>query len=137
MWVCAAHELLHARRMKTNLQRFGILASTFALALAGCGNVEEDISVEESTASTELKADHLTVQFKVISDDTGNVGQRETRYLITSASSYRSIFNHAPPSTVNFLNEWVFFYSAGVRNSGGYEASVQQISLSSTGRSIY
>ena len=72
----------------------------------------------------------LLVEFEVFSDPLGigTAGEEETRVLIRSAAEYESLFGHAPPAEVDFAGgDVVVFYSAGVQNTGGYEASIDSI----------
>jgi hypothetical protein len=111
-----------------------------SLVLAGCSDGETDVTEEGSVGDVstdpDAKNDALTIPFTVFTDDTSAVGQTETRKLFTSASAYTAFFGHAPPSTVSFGSEWVVFYSAGVKPTGGYTASIARISRSSSGTTL-
>ena len=52
------------------------------------------------------------------------VSAKETRALIRTAQGYVSFFGHAPPAGVDFSTDWVIFYAAGTRPTGGFDASV-------------
>jgi len=76
------------------------------------------------------------VAFEEFSDDIGDAGREETRVLLTSAREYAALFGHEAPKSVDFGREWVVFYSAGIKPTGGYDASVLDIRLTENGRSL-
>jgi hypothetical protein len=74
----------------------------------------------------------VTVPFTPFTDPAGitAAGSGEVRRLITSAAQYKYLFGHAAPADVNFAKgEIVVFYSAGVKNTGGYAASIASIAF--------
>ncbi|MSP61072.1 MAG: protease complex subunit PrcB family protein [Myxococcales bacterium] len=112
--------------------------------LAACNAAQDDDLVDENGGfvadaeganDRDLKADHLTVSFTPFSDGIGDSGMTESRRIFTSAKSYRSYFGHDAPG-VNFDKEWVVFHSAGVRNSGGFKASIASVSRSASGLTL-
>lgn len=78
----------------------------------------------------------MIIKFSAFADNIGSAGKAETRKTFSSRSGYRSYFGHNPPPGVNFAIEWVVFYSAGVRNTGGYRASIDNISTSTSGLTL-
>jgi len=98
-----------------------------ALALAGCGSVGEgdvqQVSGDVSHASAP-PATASTIAFQDFTDAVGDRASSENRTLIRTARGYQSFFGHAPPASVDFSREWVIFYAAGTKPTGGYEASV-------------
>jgi hypothetical protein len=67
------------------------------------------------------------IAFEAVGDGVGDAERTETRRLVTSAADYRATFGHPPPASVDLAREWVVFYAAGARPTGGYEASVVSI----------
>jgi len=108
-------------------RRLSLVATVGALALAGCGTggdadlqqVDGDVSNATSPPATAS-----TIAFQEFSDDVGDRAATETRTLIRTARGYESYFGHAPPARVDFSREWVIFYAAGTKPTGGYDASV-------------
>lgn len=76
------------------------------------------------------------IPFVVFNDDVGIAGQTETRKILTTGSAYRRNFGHDAPSEVDFARDWVIFYSAGSKPSGGYSASITQITRSASGLTL-
>jgi hypothetical protein len=114
-----------------------------SIALAGCGQAgDPDLLTEEGAEALEDvggKADHLSIPFTAFEDPAGigSKGEKETRVVIKSAAAYRSYFGHAAPRSVDFSTDYVFFYSAGVKSTGGYTASVERVWRSQSGFTIY
>lgn len=109
-----------------------------SIMLAGCGG-ESDVDLAEEgalSADVDDKSDRASLTLTPFTDNTGSRGQTETRVLFTTAASYYNYFGHAAPSTVNFATDWVVFYSAGSKSTGGYKASVQRARLSDSGLTI-
>jgi len=103
-------------------------------ATAACGTSQEaaDATLQESTASELTTADlsgvgRAAITWTAFDDDIGDAGQRETRKIFTADAAYRGYFGHSAPAEVDFAKEWVFFYSAGQRSSGGYTSEVRSI----------
>ncbi len=73
------------------------------------------------------------VPFTVFEDDVGDKAGAERRVLIKTREAYQSYFGHAPPKTVDLPREWVVFYAAGIRPSGGFAASIHALSAYTLG----
>jgi hypothetical protein len=109
--------------------------------VGGCspeGELEDEIPVQGDLQadSGDDKADRVPLTTTVFTDDIGSVGGKETRKLITTAGAYRTFFGHAAPREVDFSKEWVVFYSAGVKNTGGFTAAVKKVVLSNSGATL-
>ena len=102
------------------------------VALAGCGAPEEPGN-EGDTGTSEAE---IKVPFSVIAGDIGSAGTVETRRAIKSEKDYTSFFGHTPPASVDFNRDWVIFYSAGTRSTGGYAASIASITFTTSGKTM-
>jgi hypothetical protein len=113
-----------------------------SLSLSSCVVADDDELHAELSADAlteDGKADHLTIAFREL-DDTlgiGDRGEAETRVVLTSRAAYAGYFGHPAPADLDFSREWVFFYSAGTRTTGGYEATVASISRSQSGKTLH
>ena len=67
------------------------------------------------------------VPFEVFNDDVSAISAKETRALIRTSQGYVSFFGHAAPAGVDFSTDWVIFYSAGTRPTGGFAASIASL----------
>ncbi len=117
------------------------LITAGALAFAGCSagadnaEFDDDPTQEVSSDTAALhQGDRADIPFRVITDFSvsSTVGGAETRRTFTTAQSFRAFFGEALPG-VDFSREWVSFYSAGVRRTGGYRASFSRIRLDASG----
>jgi hypothetical protein len=114
-----------------------LLAAAVVAFAAGCGPTPEDDLIvvdDEVQAPAEDKADGL--RFSTFQADVGGAGVEPTRRIFTSAESYRRFFGMSPPWHVSFSREWVVFFSAGVRPTGGYRASIRAITRSASGLTL-
>ena len=122
---------MSAQQMVRGISRAGrylSLATTVgAFALLGCGT-GSDVDVQQVNGDVSAAAappvTASTIAFQEFSDDVGDRAAIETRTLIRTARGYQSFFGHAPPASVDFSREWVIFYAAGTRPTGGFDASV-------------
>lgn len=96
------------------------------------GTVEMAWDGNDST----LFADNPPIPFVVFNDDIGTRGQTETRKVFTTLAAYKSYFGHKPPLEVDFATDWVVFYSAGSKATGGYSASIATIAMNGTGHTL-
>jgi hypothetical protein len=106
----------------------GVLGLSLAATLGAAGCTPQDL--EEFFGDVKNPPSPPTgtaVPFQVFSDDTSAVSAKETRALIRTSQGYVSLFGHAPPAGVDFSNDWVIFYSAGTRPTGGYDASIASL----------
>jgi hypothetical protein len=100
-----------------------------ATLLGACASEVVDNDDVEDSVGVQLEP-LRTVSFSSFEDPAVGAaeGEGEIRRLITSAAQYQRLLGHAAPSDVDFsAGEIVVFYSAGVKNSGGYEASIASI----------
>ena len=118
---------MRALSARSRVSRFPIFVGFAALGLLGCGDVgaPEDIQQVKGDvgAISAPPATAATLSFTSFSDDVAAQAGTESRTLIRSARGYQSFFGHAAPAAVDFSREWVMFYAAGTKPTGGYEAS--------------
>lgn len=112
------------------------------LSLTACALSDDDelvVELSDEAISDDGKADHLTIAFRELDDPqgVGDRGEVETRVVLTSRAAYAGYFGHAAPADLDFSREWVLFYSAGTRSTGGYEATVASIARSASGKTLY
>jgi PrcB C-terminal/Antistasin family len=106
----------------------GVLGLSLAATLGAAGCTPQDL--EEFFGDVKNPPNQptgTTVPFQVFSDDTSAVSAKETRALIRTSQGYVSLFGHEPPAGVDFSTDWVIFYSAGTRPTGGYEAGIASL----------
>src|SRR5262245_35704860 len=107
--------------------RFVSMSLLSALAAVGCGTITEQ-DVEEVTGDVPeagaLSSSAAPVTFAPFDDDVGTRAATETRAVIRSRRGYQDFFGHAPPASVDFSRQWVLFYAAGTKPTGGYQAHV-------------
>lgn len=97
-----------------------------ALVMAGCGESSEPDVLQvtgDVSAASDAPSATSTLSFEAFDDDVGTQAATESRTLIRTARGYQAFFGHAPPAGVDFSREWVMFYAAGSKPTGGYEAS--------------
>jgi hypothetical protein len=100
---------------------------TLVLVLAGCA-VEVAPPDDPVAYSEHGLTQRIAFETLVDPNGIGNAGQTLTRIVITDARRYAALFGHAPPATVDFRNgDAVAFYGAGLKPTGGYEASIASI----------
>ena len=99
------------------------------LLLAGCAaEVAPEPDVEE-TEQALRPSPSIAFEELIDPEGIGTAGESETRIVITRARQYARLFGHAPPAGVDFASgDAVVFYSAGVQRTGGYVASILDIS---------
>jgi len=110
------------------LRNVSLLIALPALALMGCSDgpsSDEDVQrVAGDVGALAGTPDAAsTITFTTFTDDVGDQAATETRTLIRNARGYQALFGHAPPAAVDFSREWVMFYAAGTKATGGYDAS--------------
>lgn len=131
---CGARDMLSARLLS--------IPCLIALSLSACVVADEDelhAELSDEALVEDGKADHQTITFRELDDalGIGDRGEVETRVVLTSRAAYASYFGHAAPAGLDFAREWVLFYSAGTRSTGGYEATVASITRSNSGKTLY
>jgi hypothetical protein len=113
------------------------------LSLVACAPEAEDAElssdpmVQEETED-EAKADRAALVMAPLMnvDIPENIATTETRRVITSAAGFRSLLGVPAPETVDFSRRWVVFYSAGVKRTGGYKASILSIRPTDSGLTL-
>jgi hypothetical protein len=106
----------------------GILGLSLAAAWGAAGCTPQDLEqffgdVKDSPG----QPPGTTVPFETFTDDVSAVSAKETRALIRTPQGYLSFFGHAAPAGVDFSTDWVIFYSAGTRPTGGFDASITSL----------
>lgn len=114
-----------------------LLISCSCLLLVACGAVDDDLPIDSTIgAETDEKADGLEVAARMVLpsgvDPEGVIGTEEIRKVFTSQTGFRTFFG-AELRGVDFSKQYVIFYSAGTRPSGGYEAQVLRVRLEDGG----
>ena len=61
---------------------------------------------------------------------------QEARRTITTPAAFQRAVGRPAPASLDFNKEWVVFYTAGRKSTGGFEASIDQVRLAATGRSL-
>jgi hypothetical protein len=100
--------------------------------LLGCagevGGGVTDVDIER--AALAAAAQELSFSELVDPAGIGTAGERKARMLIAAGRRYHAVFGHPAPADLDFnAGEAVIFYSAGIRRTGGYDASIQRIVL--------
>lgn len=89
-------------------------------------------------AGDDAKADGPEISFTPVTDFSlrSSVGATEEGRVIRSATSFKSAFGVAPPASLDFDHDWLAVYSAGVRTTGGYHATIEHLRLSDSGLTV-
>jgi hypothetical protein len=121
-------------RRWSQLAGLGLLCAGLSFGLAGCGR--DDIQdflgqVREWPGRPDLGG--AAIPFQTFEDGVGDQAAVERRVLIKTREAYQSLFGHAPPAGVNLPEDWVIFYSAGQRPTGGFKASLLHLVRVQTG----
>lgn len=109
---------------------------------AACADAPADGDLVSPTVTTDTvddaKADQADLSFTPVTDLTlrSSIGKTEEGRVIRSATSFRTAFGTAPPAWLDFNDEWLAVYSAGIRPTGGYEAEIQRVRLSDSGMTV-
>ncbi len=126
-------------RERAYMRRYLVLL-LIPLAIACEDAPTEDLVSPDVAAATDddAKADQSDLTFTVVDDLQlrSSVGRTEEGRVIRSASSFKSAFGTNPPSWLDFDEEWLAVYAAGVKTTGGYAAEIQRVRLSDTGKSV-
>jgi len=103
-----------------------LLAPLFlSLALGACAtDVESDLPFE-GNADGIGKADHLRIDVtQIFAPVDRNRLENGGKAIITSADSWAAYFGTDAPADIDFDHEWVAFTGAGIRNTGGFGATI-------------
>jgi len=107
-------------------------ALTSSLLLAcGTGTTpsDSDLPVEGNSAGLG-KADAVELALTPVSADIDIDRLSDGgKAIITSADSWEDYFGTPAPADVDFDHEWVAFFGAGMRNTGGYSAEILSLTL--------
>ncbi len=129
------------KSLATTLSLYLAVASVPALGLTACavdpGENDELIVDDVVDVDDEGdKADRADLAITPFADDIGSRGETVTRRVFKTRAAYKSYFGHYPPASVDFSTHWVAFYSAGIKNHGGFTAEVARIRLSNSGLTL-
>jgi hypothetical protein len=119
---------------RMTMMKLGALASAW-LAIGGCAaelqsDAQDDDAVQGAEEALAPGAEQLPFSELTDPNGIGTAGGSKTRVLITSAARYARLFGHDAPADVDFAaGDAVIFYSAGVKPTGGYDASVLSVVL--------
>ncbi|HET6147583.1 MAG TPA: protease complex subunit PrcB family protein [Polyangia bacterium] len=93
------------------------------LTAAGCSGQDFDEVLGDVGDSTSSPAG-AAIAFQEFNDDVGSRAATEARMLVKTQQGYLALFGHSAPADVDFSRQWVIFYAAGTRPTGGYDANV-------------
>lgn len=122
--------------------RILLVLSFIALALTACGDATDPAEPELTQETVDgpapsPKADAPMLATEVVDfEPARKVLEVEDRRVITSADAFEQYFGAAPPSDVDFSREWIVFYTPGLQQTGGFEASIQSVQYAKSGQSI-
>lgn len=112
----------------------------FACAEGAAPSPVEGAPLEEVIQGSmpQAKADELSITLTPMPgfEPSMSVIGREGRRLITTPEAFEDHFGHQPPASIDFTQEWIIFYSAGLQSSGAHKAQILDVRLSSTGKSL-
>ncbi|MCC6996323.1 MAG: protease complex subunit PrcB family protein [Deltaproteobacteria bacterium] len=92
--------------------------------------------VESETAALDDKADRPDLALRVVNfTPPASVGRSETRRVLTTARAFRAFMGVAPTG-IDFSREWVVYYSAGLKPTGGHAASVTRVRSTDSGLTL-
>lgn len=115
-----------------NASRF-LTASLTALALGACGAevAPTDGDLPFAGEAPEVgKADQVGIDFtELLVNVESDRLARGGRAILTSAESFESYLGVPAPADLDFDEQWVAFYGAGTRNTGGYSATITGLAL--------
>jgi hypothetical protein len=119
--------MLSTRVLSRNLGRSILSLSLLAgLGAAGCSPQDFDEVVGDVGDTTSQPAG-MAIPFEEFTDDVGTRATTESRIVIRTQQGYVSVFGHAPPAGVDFARQWVIFYAAGSKPTGGFDANILSI----------
>jgi hypothetical protein len=108
------------------MSRFVIIP--FLLASACAVDTADELTFEDEGTAPDLgKADHASLALTPIDAFIGDVRFDGGLEILTSAERYTDVLGVEPPADLDFADEWVVFYGLGVRNTGGFSASIDAL----------
>lgn len=115
----------------TLLKNAALLSSLLAIfSLGACATDTMDGDLPfEGDADGFGKADHTELDFTPLLNASASQDRRHQggKAIITSRQAWQDYFGTYAPAEVDFSKEWVAFYGAGSRNTGGYGASITSL----------
>jgi hypothetical protein len=117
------------------LATFSILA--LSLGVAACAdNADDAEDAELDESSDESKTDQPDIALTKV-EFGAPVDRFEAKVgVIKSKTAWKQVFGVAAPSSINFDQDWVAYYTAGTQSSGGYTANITHVRLSDTGKTL-
>ena len=115
------------------------LALLLSLFCAACTSDDGELPGDEGIAGEEnadSKGDRDELSVTALDADVEFAPGAEIRKVITSADGYEAYFGSAAPSDVDWSKEWVAFYSAGGKPTGGYSAAITRVTVSESGKTL-
>jgi hypothetical protein len=132
----ARHSLIGAAIMRLHL---AALFLSLATACAGAPDDGDLVSPDVAVSTVDdAKTDQADVSFTPVTDLQlrSSVGKTEEGRVIRSPTSFKAAFGTPPPDWLDFDQEWLAVYSAGIRPTGGYTAEIERVRLSDTGKTV-
>lgn len=112
------------------------------VSIAACADVasDDDFVVDDVSEASDddTKADQADLPFTAVTGLSlrSSIGQHESGRVIRSANAFKAAFGTTPPANINFSQEWLAVYSAGIKSTGGYKAEILHVRLSDSGKSV-
>lgn len=125
------------RIMRTHLvTTLSVLAMSLG-GIAACTDVADDADEAElEEGSDDAKTDRPDVALTTIEFD-GPLDDSDAKVgVIKSKTAWKQVFGVTAPSSINFDQSWVAYYTAGTQSSGGYKATITRVRLSDTGKTL-
>lgn len=104
---------------------FALIAFTATACTTAAG--DDDLTFEPDAAGDLGKADHRSVELTPFQASIGDRRFDGGLEILTSAERYVEELGAEPPADIDFDREWVVFFGIGVRNTGGYSASLDSL----------
>ncbi len=112
------------------LQSAKLALAAFASLAIACAPATDssDLPFEEGNGNLG-KADAVSLEFTAIQANIENDRRQDGgKAIITSADSWLNYFGTDAPADIDWDNQWVAFFGSGLRNTGGYGASITGLS---------
>jgi hypothetical protein len=117
-------------RSITRLPRLLLAAATAAAVGCSAGAPEGDLPFDQDGLASLGKADALGLPLTEVGAPIDHDRLvKGGKAIITSAESWKSYFGTDAPADVDFSREWVAFYGAGMRSTGGFSAEIRGLSF--------